>query len=202
MRLFRPCFFTAWFFPEIIFRIKTGDKILCLTFDDGPNPDSTPRILELLERHDIRAVFFCNGKAAEKYPDLVDSIKSKGHIIGNHGYDHLNGFFTSAAKYSSDVNYASGFTSGRLFRPPYGRLRFKQYRLLKKTYRIVLWDVMPYDFDNRFGREKALKLLKKKIRPGSIIVLHDNPGSTVMDFLNDFILFTLGEKYRFTLPDF
>jgi len=202
MRLFRPCFLSSWFFRDAVFRIKTCEKLLCLTFDDGPNPGSTPQILDLLERHDIRAVFFCNGKSAEEYPDLVDLIKSKEHIIGNHGYAHLNGWGTPLKDYLNDVAHASEFTAGILFRPPYGRLRFNQYRLIKKTYKIVFWDVMPYDFDYRYGREKSLKLLKEKIRPGSIIVLHDNPGSTVLGCLNDFILFALGEKYRFALPDF
>ena len=202
MRLFRPCFLASWFFPEVIFRIKASDKSLCLTFDDGPDPGSTLQILELLERHGIRAVFFCSGRAAEKYPDLVDIIKSKEHIIGNHGYDHLNGWFTSVANYCKDVNYASGFTSARLFRPPYGHMRFRQYRLLKKAYRIVLWDVMPYDFDKRFGSDNMLKVLKQKIRPGSIIVLHDKPGSIIPELINDFILFTEKEKYRFALPEF
>jgi len=202
MRLFRPCFLISWLFPEVVSRIKTCEKILLLTFDDGPDPDLTPQILELMERHDIKAVFFCNGKAAEKYQDLVDSIKGKGHIIGNHGYCHPDGIFTSAAKYFNDINYASGFTSGRLFRPPYGRLRLSQYRLIKKTYKIVLWDVMPFDFDDRFGSDNSFKVRKQKIRPGSIIGVHDNPGSSVMDFLNEFILFAKGEKYRFVLPEF
>jgi len=202
MRLFRPSFLIEWVFPEIIFRITTGDKILCLTFDDGPNPGSTPKILELLERYDIKAVFFCNGMSAEEYPDLVDSIKDKGHIIGNHGYAHLNGWVTSLKDYINDIAHASEYTSDKLFRPPYGRLRISQYKLIKKTFKIMLWDIMPYDFDYRYGREKSLELLKKKIRPGSVIVLHDNPGSTVLEYLNDFILFASGKKYRFTIPDF
>ena len=146
---------------------------MCLTFDDGPDPDSTPQLLDILDKHDIKALFFCDGRAAEKYPDLINRMISKGHIIGNHGYNHLNGWKTSLKKYIADVVNAAPYTSSGLFRPPYGRLRFNQYRELKEKYKIVFWDIMPYDFDRSFGSGNSLRVLKKKLRRGSIIVLHD-----------------------------
>ncbi len=197
MRLFRPGFFACCLYPGAIFRIKTTEKLLCLTFDDGPNPDSTPQLLDILDQHQIKAVFFCDGRAAEKYPDLINQISSKGHIIGNHSYNHLNGWKTSTEKYVDDIDKAAALTSGSLFRPPYGRLRFEQYRKLKKKYKIVFWDLMPYDFDDSFGAENSLKILKSKIRPGSVIVLHDNPNSVAIKILEEFLTFAVKEGYRF-----
>ncbi len=196
MRLFRPGFIACCLYPEAIFRIKTTEKLLCLTFDDGPNPDSTPQLLDILDQHQIKAVFFCDGRAAEKYPDLINQISSKGHIIGNHSYNHLNGWKTSTEKYVDDIDKAAALTSGSLFRPPYGRLRFEQYRKLKKKYKIVFWDLMPYDFDDSFGAENSLKILKSKIRPGSVIVLHDNPNSVAIKILEEFLTFAVKEGYR------
>ena len=132
MRFFRPCFVAGWIYPEALFRIKTTEKLLYLTFDDGPDPESTPVLLEILEKHNIKVIFFCNGRAAEKYPELIGQIKSQGHLIGNHGYNHLDGWRTSTEKYIADVENAAGFTSSDLFRPPYGRLSLGQYRKLKR----------------------------------------------------------------------
>jgi peptidoglycan-N-acetylglucosamine deacetylase len=202
MRLFRPCFIAGWLYPEAIFRIRTEKKILCLTFDDGPDPDSTPPLLDILEKYNIKGVFFCDGKAAEKYPELVELIVSKGHIVGNHGYMHFNGLRTSTEKYFKDVLKAAGLTSSILFRPPFGRMGIKQYRRLKKQYRIVLWDIMPYDFDKNFGSERSLQILKKRIRPGSIIVLHDKPSSIGNTIIDEFITYAISSGYRFELIDF
>lgn len=202
MRLFRPCLIAGCFYPDALFRIKTTEKLLCLTFDDGPGPDSTPQLLEILERHNIKALFFCDGRAAEKYPDLIQLIKSKGHLIGNHGFNHLNGWTTSLKRYVTDVSVADNFTSAGLFRPSYGHLRLNQYKALKGKYKIVFWDIMPYDFDKSFGSGNSLDILKRKIRPGSIIVLHDTSNSSANIILDEFILFALIQGYRFDLPDF
>ncbi len=197
MRLFRPCFFAVWLYPEAIFRIKTSEKLLYLTFDDGPDPLSTPRLLNMLDRHSVKAVFFCDGKVAEKYPGLMNQIKSRGHLTGNHGFSHLNGWKTSLKKYIADITTAAQFTSVKIFRPPYGRLRIAQYIKLRKEYKIVFWDIMPYDFDIKFGSENSLRVLKKKIRSGSIIVLHDNHKFMNIEFIEEFILFASGKGYRF-----
>ncbi len=201
MRFFTISSLAAFIYPKAVFRIKTKEKILCLTFDDGPDPDSTPRLLEILGKHDIKAVFFCDGRSAEFYPGLIDLIKGKGHVIGNHGYNHLNGWGTSIADYCRDVSLASGFTSASLFRPPYGLLRPNQYRRLKDSYKIVFWDVMPYDFDREFAPERSLELLNKRIRPGSVIVLHDRQDSTSVLFLDQFLCSSVKKGYKFMCPE-
>jgi len=200
MRLFRPCFIAGWLYPDAIFRIRTTEKILCLTFDDGPDPDSTPQLLDILNKYEIKALFFCNGRASEKYPDLIKEMISKGHIIGNHGYNHLNGWITSLNRYVADIMLPASHTSSGLFRPPYGRLRFDQYRKLRKTHKIVFWDIMPYDFDTSFGSENSMRILKSKIRPGSIIVLHDTSHSSANTILDEFLTFSVSSGYRFEIP--
>ena len=201
MRLFRPCLIAGRLYSKAIFRIKTDEKLLCLTFDDGPDPGSTPKLLGILEKHNVKGVFFCDGKAAEKYPEMIELIISKGHIIGNHGYAHPDGWRTSTGKYLDDAEKAAGLTSPVLFRPPFGRMKIDQYRILKEKYKILLWDVMPYDFDENFGSESSLQILKTKIRPGSIIVMHDKPSSYANTIISEFINFAFSIGYRFVIPD-
>jgi len=200
MRLFSPGFLEVKLFPEALFREKTTEKVLYLTFDDGPDVISTVPLLNILSKHNIKAIFFCSGKTASENPELVNRIKSEGHIIGNHGFSHLNGFFTSERKYLTDIKKAAEFTSDTLFRPPYGRLKMNQYLSIKSSFKIIMWDIMPYDFDRSFGSERSLSVLKRKIRPGSIIVLHDNSESTLLEFLNTFIEFAFVSGYRFEIP--
>lgn len=197
MRFFKPCFVAGWIYPNALFRVKTSEKLLFLTFDDGPDPESTPVLLEILKKYSIQVIFFCNGREAEKYPEIIGQIKSQGHLLGNHGYNHLNGWRTSTEDYISDIEHAAGFTSSDLFRPPYGRLSPDQYRKLRYKYRILFWDIMPYDFDINFGVSDSLEILRKNIRPGSIIVFHDTGESGVLKFLEEFILFSKNEGYRF-----
>jgi peptidoglycan/xylan/chitin deacetylase (PgdA/CDA1 family) len=197
MRLYRPFLPAVWIFPEAVFRIRTAEKVLCLTFDDGPDPDSTPKILDILELHSVKAMFFLKGFNVEKCPDLKELIISRGHVTGNHGYRHLSGWTTSVKKYTENVSQAAKFTSTSFFRPPYGHLSLLQYHKLAGIYKIVFWDIMPYDFAKRNSGEECLKILKKKLRPGSIVVLHDQPDSSVFDFLDEFISFALNEGYSF-----
>ena len=145
----------------------------------------------------MKVVFFCTGQLAERHPDLISLIKSKGHAIGNHGYHHLDGWKTSSRVYLRNFSIGEDFTSKLLLRPPYGRIRYKQYRELSESHRIVFWDLMPYDFDKKMTGAKVLDILKKKIRPGSIIVLHDTVCSSVLSFLDEFIEYALTNGYGF-----
>jgi peptidoglycan/xylan/chitin deacetylase (PgdA/CDA1 family) len=197
MRLFRPFILSRLLYPGALFRIRTKEKELCLTFDDGPDPESTPRILDILEAHNVKAIFFCLGQKAGQYPHLVSLIISKGHIIGNHGYLHLSGWKTNTVDYIENVSKAAKLTSPYLFRPPYGRIRPSQYRELVKQFRIIFWDLMPFDFDEQMSNENTLNVLKTRIRPGSVIVLHDKTSSKVLTFLSDFIKYARSEGYEF-----
>lgn len=199
MRFFRPCFIGDWLFPGSVFRMKTNEKILCLTFDDGPDPASTPQILDILEKRGIKAIFFCDGIAGEKHRELIDAIFANGHLIGNHGFAHPDGWKTRSESYIADVARAAHITSSTLFRPPYGHISLKQYRILRRNYKIVFWDLMPYDFDGKFGSERSLRILKKLIRPGSVIVLHDKPGSSALKFLPEFIDYAMTSGYEFVI---
>jgi len=202
MRLFRPSFLLRLFYPKAIYRVTTRNKELCLTFDDGPNPDSTPKILDILDAHKVRALFFCTGQEAEKYPWLIALIISKGHIVGNHGYRHLDGWKTNTFAYIRNFSRSAGFTSPNLLRPPYGRIRPAQYRELSENYRTVFWDLMPYDYDESMSSEEVLNILKKKIRTGSVIVLHDKTTSSVLSFLAEFIRYAETDGYKFTIRPF
>lgn len=196
MRLFRPGIPAGCLYRDATFRIKTTERILFLTFDDGPDPVSTRPLLDTLAKYRIQAIFFCNGSAAEQNPELIKLIREGGHLTGNHGYNHNDGWKTNSLVYAEDVKKASQFTSDSIFRPPFGRITFRQRKLLK-SYKIILWDLMPYDFDPTFGRDNCLRILKNKIRPGSIIVLHDKVSSFANSILEEFILFARKEGYRF-----
>jgi peptidoglycan/xylan/chitin deacetylase (PgdA/CDA1 family) len=201
MRLYRPGMLFTRLYPQAISRLPIDRKELCLTFDDGPDCSSTSRLLEILSQRNIRAVFFCSGKKAEEHPGLMEDIKAAGHLTGNHGYEHLDGFRTSLIKYRKNADDAALFTSDKLFRPPYGRLTPSQYHNLKDAYRIILWDIMPYDFSDITRGVKPLGILKSMIRPGSVIVLHDSIQSAARKFLDEFIIYSAGEGYTFVLPE-
>jgi peptidoglycan-N-acetylglucosamine deacetylase len=201
IRRYRPSFVVRCIYRKALFRLKTEEKTLCLTFDDGPFSASTEKILKVLSLKGVKAIFFCSGKQASVNPSLTDAIRSEGHLTGNHGFLHISGFKTATEEYLRNCDDASAFTSDKLFRPPYGQLTLTQYRKLSRKFRIFIWDLMAYDFDKSFGARRSLDILKRKIRPGSIIVLHDTPESSVLGFLEEFIEYCRSEGYRFVLPD-
>jgi peptidoglycan/xylan/chitin deacetylase (PgdA/CDA1 family) len=192
MRFYRPWFLLRCLYPEAIFRIRTSNRHFCLTFDDGPDPLSTPLILDILDSHQIKAIFFCDGKAAADHPHQMEEIKKRGHIIGNHGFDHPDGWKTSLVTFCNNIDSASELTSGELFRPPFGHLTIRQYMRLRRSFRIIFWDIMPYDFDEKMSVERSVAILQKKLRPGSVIVLHDSPRSSAVQILPRFLDFSSG----------
>lgn len=202
MRLVRPPVAARWIYPHAIFRKGEDRKQLCLTFDDGPDKDSTPRILDILAANSVHAIFFCRGDAAEKYPGLVRRIVAGGHLVGNHSHSHPNGWTTTARSYLEDVRRADRFTSPVLFRPPYGRMRPSQYIKLRERYIIVMWDLMPFDYDQALEPGRILRILKEGIRPGSVIALHDKPTASSAGILDEFILFARNKGYHFSVDGF
>ncbi|NOY37479.1 MAG: polysaccharide deacetylase family protein [Chlorobi bacterium] len=160
-------------FPDLVWRMPGADNTIYLTFDDGPDPEGTPRILDLLAEYKAKATFFCLGRRVEKYPDLFERIKKEGHAVGNHTYSHLSGWTTGNRKYFEDIERADKLIGSKLFRPPYGRIRPSQIRVLKERYKIIMWDVMSGDYDPRQTPEQISRRLEKHIRPGSVVVGHE-----------------------------
>ncbi len=171
--IFQPPSILQSLFPSLIWRIPNAGNKIFLTFDDGPDPEATPRILDLLAGHNAKATFFCLGRQVEKYPAIFDRIKNEGHAVGNHTYSHLSGWTTSNKKYFEDIERADQIIGSKLFRPPYGRIRLSQIKVLKEKYKIVMWDVMSGDYDERQTPERIVERVQKLVQPGSVVVGHD-----------------------------
>jgi len=174
---------TPWFIKNLwrryIWSIDTKEKILYLSFDDGPHPIATPFVLDQLKKYSATATFFCIGKNVEAHPGLYKRILEEGHAIGNHTHSHLNGWKTNNNLYLSDIAKASATISSALFRPPYGRIRSSQARRLNEAInsdspKIIMWSVLSGDFDENLSREKCLLNVTGNAKPGSIIVFHDS----------------------------
>lgn len=196
----RP-FPAALLFPDAIYSLGGSARRLCLTFDDGPDAESTPRLLDILKRHNVRATFFCTGRKVQALPGLFALITTSGHATGNHGFSHLNGQKTPLREYCSDVLRGRDITCSNLFRPPYGRIRVRQFRILERSMQIVFWDLMPYDFDSTLSPDASCRILMHRMRPGSLIVLHDTSNSSALQYLDRFITEALRQGYTFSLPD-
>ncbi len=165
-------------FPSLIWRKETNNKEIWLTFDDGPYPEVTPWILNVLKQEDIKATFFLVGEQIEEFPDLVENIIKGGHIIANHSYSHLNGWLFNKEKYISDIEKCQEFMpNNQLFRPPYGKLTKAQIKLLKEKYKIILWDVLSWDFQQDTSPQRVKENILRATKKGSIIVLHNNQRS-------------------------
>lgn len=149
-----------------------------LTFDDGPIPEVTLRLLALLREQDVRATFFVVGDNAARHPELLEAIYRDGHRVGNHTFHHLKGLKTPTAAYLQDVSRCQALLRPGLpllFRPPYGRMRLSQKLALRRQgYECVLWDVLTHDYNASYSTDKMLQLTLRYVRPGSIIVFHDS----------------------------
>lgn len=154
-----------------------GDNDLYLSFDDGPNPETTPVILDILDQFDVKATFFCVGENVEQYPEQFATIKEKGHAVGNHTYNHLKGWETDTNTYLENVDKCSQVVDSRLFRPPYGKMKHSQRRALKDQYDIIMWTVLSMDYNARVDNESCLQNSLKYTRSGSIVVFHDHKKS-------------------------
>lgn len=183
--------------PSALWKVRTREKKLYLTFDDGPIDEATPQVLDILRQYKAKASFFVLGKNVAAHPDIYYRIVSEGHKIGNHTYDHLNGWQVQNETYYENVTHcaeqlqsmgtatvpvAAGahaieelhVEEQSYFRPPYGKLTIAQYNKLKKLYKIVMWDVLSFDFDLKITKEQVLDNVINNAVAGSIIVFHDS----------------------------
>lgn len=157
-------------YPYGIFR--TG-KAVYLTFDDGPIPEVTPKVLDILARYDVKATFFMVGENIDKHPEVFEQVVAAGHSIGNHTYNHLKGWKTPFDDYMATV--AKFPKETRLFRPPYGKATLRQRRaLVKKGYRLIYWDILTKDYEATRTPEAMFRLIQYETRKGSIINFHDS----------------------------
>ncbi len=166
-------------FPKFVWNKTTTQKVIYLTFDDGPTPKITQWVLSELEKYQAKATFFCIGKNMESHPKMAQKIIAKGHRIGNHTQNHLNGWHTKTSVYVANVLEAnqqiSKFSNQLLFRPPYGKIKNSQAKALQKLgYEIVMWDVLSADFDTSISKEKCLNNVIETAKNGSIVVFHDS----------------------------
>lgn len=166
-------------YDKYIWSMHGTDKILYLTFDDGPHPEATPFVLKELKKYNALATFFCIGKNVVQYPGIYDQIIENGHSVGNHTYNHLNGWKTNNDDYLKDIALASNEIDSYLFRPPYGRITSFQAKNLKpvmkgKEPKIIMWDVLSGDFDTACSPQQCLANVLFAAVPGSIIVFHDS----------------------------
>ena len=161
-------------FGKLTWRVKTDSKLIYLTFDDGPVPEVTPQVLDILDEYGWKATFFCVGDNVRKYPEVYQEVLRRGHRVGNHSFNHIRGYRYSVEDYVANVQKASVYIESRLFRPPHGRITFSQIKALKEDYDIVMWDVITYDYDKKKKAEQILRTVRNYLRKGSIVVFHDS----------------------------
>lgn len=179
---YRTPSFIPFFFPSLVWRLPGREPTLYLTFDDGPVPGPTEEVLALLKEHSIPATFFCIGDNIRKHPRIFERVLAEGHSVGNHTFNHLNGWGISPEDYLSNVSKceeaivahnALPVAKRKLFRPPYGKITQGQIKLLKH-YKIVMWDVLTQDFNASVSAETSLRKSIKATRNGSVVIFHDS----------------------------
>lgn len=161
-------------YPGAIWRMDPCEKSVYLTFDDGPIPEITPWVLDLLDAYEIKATFFMVGDNIRKYPHTYHMVVDRGHRIGNHTFNHIRGFEYLSENYLANTDKANEVMQTDLFRPPHGHMRWAQYWVLKKFYKIIMWDLVTRDYSIRKNGEQVFQIVKKYVRNGSIITFHDS----------------------------
>lgn len=161
-------------YPGAIWRMDPKEKAVYLTFDDGPIPEITPWVLDLLDKYGIKATFFLVGDNVRKHPEEFHMILKRGHRVGNHTFNHIRGFEHLTKSYLANTEKANELIQSDLFRPPHGHMRAPQYYMLRKKYKIVMWDLVTRDYSNKLNGQQVLKKVKHYVRNGSIITFHDS----------------------------
>lgn len=194
-RLLRP----LW--GKVIWRKDPSEKVIYITFDDGPVPEVTPLVLDILEKSKVKATFFCVGENVQKHTDIYAKVVEKGHKVGNHTFNHLKGFSVSDLEYYTNIEKASILIDSELFRPPYGQISLRQIKELKSHYSLIMWDIITHDYNKSIRPEAILKTIKRYTRNGSIVVFHDSIKAkhNVLTVLPKAIEYWKNEGYSFGL---
>ena len=182
----------------VVWRGDVTRQVVYLSFYDGPIPEVTPKVLDILREKGVKATFFMVAENASRNPELLAQVRQEGHAIGNHTYNHLKGTRVSTEDYMANVQQADTLLDTRLFRPPYGKMRAEQKRLLlQQGYRIYLWDVLTHDYNPRYSSEQLVRIVKRYVRNGSIINFHDSLKSKtqMLEALPQIINFLKGNGY-------
>lgn len=176
--------FIKWVFPKYIWDIKNVDNQIYLTFDDGPIPEITEWVLDILNKYEVKATFFCIGDNIEKHPEVFQKVIQNEHSIGNHTFNHLKGWNFSTEEYiENTLQCEKAITSNseivnlksKIFRPPYGKIKLSQSKILRKLgYKIIMWDVLSVDYDKEISPEQCLENIIQNTVSGSIIACHDS----------------------------
>lgn len=174
MLIEQPPKLLRWLYPRALWRMDKNVKAVYLTFDDGPIPNITPWVLDLLDKYNIKATFFLVGDNVRKHPEEFKMIVERGHRVGNHTFNHISGLKYLSYNYLENTNKADELINSTLFRPPHGWMRWGQYMVLKNRYKIVMWDLVTRDYSNRLNGPQVLEIVKKYVRNGSIITFHDS----------------------------
>ena len=195
----QPSIWLRWMFPRAKWRMNRHEHSVYLTFDDGPIPESTPFLLEMLAHYGIKATFFMVGDNVRKYPELFEQIVKAGHQVGNHTYNHLGGLKHWTKTYINNVQKANELIHAHLFRPPHGWMNHDEYFWLSLKYKIIMWDVVTRDYSKWLTAEDVVNNVKRYTRNGSIITFHDSLKSIdkLKTALPESIEFLLSEGYDF-----
>lgn len=170
----RPPLLYRMLFPETVWRIHKREHTVYLTFDDGPVPEVTPWVLDTLDHYGIKATFFCVGDNVARNPELFEEVKRRGHSVGNHTMNHMQGAKVNTRTYLRNVFQAHELIQSSLFRPPHGLLRWAQSKVLRSRFAIIMYDLVSRDYSKKLNGEQVLDNVKKYARNGSIIVFHDS----------------------------
>ena len=172
-----PTWFRRLMYQDSLWRLPSQPKCVYLTFDDGPTPQVTPWVLDLLSHYGIKATFFCVGDNVARNHAIFERVKAAGHRLGNHTMNHISALTYESKAYLANVEKANVLIQTDLFRPPHGWLRFGQATLLQKKYRMVMWDLVTRDYSKRLNADEVFENVKRYARNGSIITFHDQPKS-------------------------
>ena len=200
MTFYSAPFWLRVFYPKgLIWRMPTGAREIFLTFDDGPVPEATPVVLEILKKYNVKATFFCVGENVQKYPEIFKSLVHDGHAIGNHTFHHVKAWKTDYDSYLSEVAQCQQLVNSKLFRPPHGQITRKLARDLQKDYRIIMWSALTGDYNRNLSVNQCLAHAVNNTKPGAIIVFHDSIKALErMEYaLPRYIEYCIAEGYTF-----